>query len=138
MKDYLQLAVEEVVAQAPPLRYCQKLILWRAIHRPEASRAASSTKAHEETWLYRYWDKAGRLLYVGITNDLARRDFEHSKFSEWYVLVHERTDVSFISRALAAAEEIKVIQTEQPVWNKIHALELENDPRLSSVESGFV
>ena len=68
--------------------------------------------------LYRLYDTAGALLYVGITNNLKRRFERHTADKPWWSDVATwRTD-SLPGRSLLEAAEIVAIRYEQPRYNK--------------------
>lgn len=73
----------------------------------------------DRTALYRFFDSAGALLYVGITSSPSARFAMHSKKSQWWKDVdHARTTVEHHeSRTLAAAAELAAIKSEGPRWN---------------------
>ena len=71
------------------------------------------------TALYRYFDAEGNLLYLGITNDLHRRNSGHSRDSAntWFPLVASRAEEWFESREEAATAERSALEAEAPPWN---------------------
>lgn len=70
--------------------------------------------------LYRYWDGAGNLLYVGISDNPDQRDEQHSRNSEWFQFAAS-SDVSwFTSRDAAHEAERSTIKAERPIFNKAH------------------
>jgi predicted GIY-YIG superfamily endonuclease len=70
--------------------------------------------------LYRHFDKEGRLLYVGRTNDYARRTGEHAKSKPWWKDVASSTVEHYPTfKALSEAEK-RAIETEYPVENDHH------------------
>lgn len=70
-----------------------------------------------KTALYRHFDAAGRLLYVGISNDTLRRLCQHKDRSHWFHSI-SRVDVQWLdSRELALAAEAMAIRTEKPEHN---------------------
>jgi hypothetical protein len=73
----------------------------------------------DRTALYRFFDSAGALLYVGITASPSTRFTLHSKKSPWWKYVdHARTAVEYHeTRILAAAAELAAIKSEGPKWN---------------------
>ena len=74
-------------------------------------------RAEGETALYRYFDGAGDLLYVGIAVDPEMREKQHEKGSRW-VQFSERREVEwFPSREQARQAERDAIQLEDPVFN---------------------
>lgn len=68
--------------------------------------------------LYRLFDAAGRLLYVGVTTNPAQRFSEHRRSKEWWPQVARR-DVQWIpTREEAEQREIAAILAENPLHNK--------------------
>lgn len=73
----------------------------------------------ERTALYRFFDEAGALLYVGITNDTETRWAVHAREKAWWADVH-RTAVEWkTTRAEAETAEAEAIGREAPRWNVI-------------------
>lgn len=72
-------------------------------------------------WLYRYYDRDGTLLYVGIARKPLKRLHSHAT-QPWFRYV-TRVDVgeSRIARTAAEAIEREAIKTERPLFNRIHA-----------------
>lgn len=70
--------------------------------------------------LYRFFDKYGELLYVGITMDLPARMGSHRREKPWW------TDVAWIeiehydNRAAALDAEATAIKSEGPRYNVVH------------------
>lgn len=71
-----------------------------------------------KTFLYRYYDDVGDLLYVGITNDLAQREAWHRSNSRWFGEQNNRTVEVFPTRSDALAAERAAIRLEFPAFNK--------------------
>jgi len=74
----------------------------------------------ETTALYRHFNSAGDLLYVGISKSAVARLGQHMHGSSW---AHEisRVEIEHLpSRAEALAAEKAAIRSELPIWNKIH------------------
>jgi predicted GIY-YIG superfamily endonuclease len=71
-------------------------------------------------FLYRHFNKEGKLLYVGITNRVGRRIKDHVKTSGWFERVKSITLESFDTREDVVQAEIKAIKTENPEYNKQH------------------
>lgn len=69
--------------------------------------------------LYRMFDDKFRLLYVGMTLDVARRLDQHSCKPWWPDVVHVTLE-RFESRPELAAAEVRVIKSEKPKHNKQH------------------
>ncbi|WP_435643840.1 GIY-YIG nuclease family protein [Streptomyces sp. H49] len=74
----------------------------------------------EPTAVYRLYDAEDRLLYVGITRNLARRWDQHSRAQSWWHLVTRREAEWHTDRASAEAAEITAVQSEAPQFNKDH------------------
>lgn len=83
--------------------------------------ARSDLKATGRTALYRYFDAAGGLLYVGIAADPAIRDEQHQRQSAWHKLAADRTVEWFESREEAHQAERWAIRGEEPLFNSTHA-----------------
>ena len=72
-------------------------------------------------YLYRHFDKKGTLLYVGITNNIAKRIIDHKKDSDWFENVANITIQHFKHREDAIEVEKKTIIKEKPLHNICHA-----------------
>lgn len=72
--------------------------------------------------LYRQYDAAGDLLYIGITNEWDRRAGEHGRLSPWWSEVARVTHESFPDRASAMQAEKAAIRSEDPVFNRARYL----------------
>jgi hypothetical protein len=70
--------------------------------------------------LYRYFDTRSRLLYVGISGDLANRDRSHISRSRWMQLVASSTVERLKTLEDVQAAERKAIETERPLFNRLH------------------
>jgi hypothetical protein len=76
-----------------------------------------------KTHLYRWFDKAGNLLYVGISNDAIQRFKDgHKRSSNWANLAVKMTSQIYDDRRQALEAEKTAIQTEQPQFNVIHSI----------------
>jgi energy-coupling factor transporter ATP-binding protein EcfA2 len=69
--------------------------------------------------LYRWFDTDGKLLYVGITNDMARRTTEHQDKPWWPEVASSQVEW-FPSRKAVLAAEKAAIEAEHPLHNTIH------------------
>lgn len=67
--------------------------------------------------LYRLFDEAGELVYVGITNVGRHRLKQHAADKEWWADVKSATFEHFKTRDEALAAETKAIKTESPKAN---------------------
>lgn len=83
----------------------------------------------EPTNLYRHFDRAGTLLYVGISLSAVARLAQHMAASAW------RGDISRVeiqtleSREVALREEARAIRLEAPVWNRAGTAQTERGSR---------
>lgn len=73
----------------------------------------------QKTALYRHYDSAGSLLYVGITNSVIGRTGHHVSSSTWIEDVRTITLEWFDSRADALDAEDSAIFSENPAWNTL-------------------
>ena len=71
------------------------------------------------TSLYRYFDAAGTLLYVGITSRRTGRSLQHAGEKAWWGEVARATWQHFGTREQAADAERRAIRTEQPAYNVV-------------------
>lgn len=75
-------------------------------------------------FLYRYYRQDGRCLYVGITNNLARRARQHAKDSKWWRDVDhsqtEEVELGPVPRWRARRIERKEIKRLKPLGNTQH------------------
>ena len=79
-----------------------------------------STTQEGFTQLYRHWDDAGRLLYVGISYHALYRLSQHSKVSHWYKDITRVTLENYSCREEALSAERNAIQSEKPLYNIVH------------------
>jgi hypothetical protein len=86
----------------------------------------------ERTALYRYFDAADVLLYVGISNDpdfRAKAHLYESRRDSWPKRAVRRTDEWHDSRDPALAAEKMAIEAEKPLYNGTHNYDdVEFDP----------
>lgn len=67
--------------------------------------------------LYRFFNEAGELLYVGITKDPFNRFKGHQSEKQWFPEVSRSTMQHFPTRADLIVAEEKAIQEESPKYN---------------------
>lgn len=72
--------------------------------------------------LYRYFDKNGKLLYVGISLSTISRAAQHRMSAVWWGQAVRIEIERFDSRDSAAEAEAEAIKTESPIYNKYHSL----------------
>lgn len=70
--------------------------------------------------LYRHYDAAGILLYVGITDYLSARGKAHAKESTWVQFADTCTAKWYPSRDDALVAERAAIEVERPIFNRAH------------------
>lgn len=70
------------------------------------------------TFLYRAFDTAGGLLYVGIAVDVGRR-LNQERGEPWYPRMVRYTAVSYPTRALAMDAEREAFERERPIYNRL-------------------
>lgn len=70
------------------------------------------------TALYRLFDAAGDLLYVGITNNVKVRMQGHRADKRWWPEVVEKRITWYPNRPDAAAAEDRAIKTEDPRYDR--------------------
>lgn len=90
--------------------------------------------SNEPTSLYRFYDAAGTLLYVGISNNPARRWKQHADTKPWWSDVDRKTVEWLASRAEAEAAEAEAIKAEKPLHNWRHATRVPFGVDLSELE----
>lgn len=70
--------------------------------------------------VYRHFDDAGVLLYVGISDQPSRRGKTHAAYSGWVEFAEDMTGKWCNSRAHAEALEEYLIRTLHPIFNARH------------------
>lgn len=72
------------------------------------------------TSVYQYFDRAGVLIYVGITCTGIARNQQHNADKDWWQWVAKQTIEHYHSRAEALGREKALIQKYRPPFNIIH------------------
>jgi hypothetical protein len=70
--------------------------------------------------VYRFYDAAGRLLYIGNTWDLVWRISKHRKYSPFGPLITRTEWDEYPTSWLAEKAEAKAIRTMRPLYNVTH------------------
>lgn len=83
----------------------------------DASAPSTAPAKPKPTALYRYYDRAGALLYVGVAKNPIARLYSHLSGSLWVFEVCTITVEWFPSRAAAFGAETKAIKAEKPKHN---------------------
>ena len=73
-------------------------------------------------YLYRHFDAAGVLLYVGITRNMRLRNNCHNHTSPWWSEVSSTTVEKLPTRDAALRAEEIAIRTERPIHNQPRAI----------------
>lgn len=71
--------------------------------------------------LYRFYDEAGHLIYIGITNDPGRRFTQHGSTKVWWRAVRGISLEWHLTRTEALAAEKRAIKVERPMMNVVRA-----------------
>lgn len=74
----------------------------------------------QPTAVYRFYDSAGSLLYVGITVRTDVRFEQHRQRKDWWPQVATREITWYPDRYAAEAEEFRAITQERPLHNVRH------------------
>jgi predicted GIY-YIG superfamily endonuclease len=74
------------------------------------------------TTLYRLYDNAGALLYVGIANHWPARMNQHAREKAWWENVADVKLERYDTREDAERAEAKAIKAEHPMYNVVHAI----------------
>lgn len=83
-----------------------------------------------DTTVYRFFDTAGVLLYVGISKDLPTRWTHHRLDKPWWTNVATATLQHFPTRGEAEQAEREAIVAERPLYNVKHAATFETPPKV--------
>ena len=82
--------------------------------------ASEQTTAPDPTSVYRYYDRAGMLIYVGITRQGMGRNLQHNGGAEWWEHVSSQEVEHYPTRKQAADREKALIRQYRPPFNKQH------------------
>ena len=83
----------------------------------------------EPTAVYRFYDAAGALLYVGISRNLVARWAQHEVEKTWWSAVARKTVTMYGSRREAEIAEGHAIRSESPLHNKAMGRRDETEPK---------
>jgi predicted GIY-YIG superfamily endonuclease len=70
--------------------------------------------------VYRYFDHADRLIYIGVTARGIQRQHEHEKLSDWFDHADHQQIEKCPDRASALTLERELIKAYRPPFNKVH------------------
>jgi hypothetical protein len=79
-----------------------------------------SVSGDTPTSVYRYYDKFGVLLYVGITSRGISRNIEHNTSKAWWQYVHRQEVDHMPTRKAALDHEKGLIRKFSPPFNVVH------------------
>lgn len=82
--------------------------------------AVSKQQVNVMTSLYRYFNNAGELLYVGISINAIYRLGQHKENAEWFGFIDRIEIEKFENLKLALEAEKTAIQGEKPLYNIAH------------------
>lgn len=102
----------------PPCPECEAIAgPIKAAKRPEHEIVERQWRTH---YVYRCFDAAGVLLYVGCTSDLNTRRLAHNAQSWWFPQAESFRVNAYLSRSRALTVEAEAIFSERPLWNVRH------------------
>lgn len=87
----------------------------------EAESATAQTDYNRRTALYRFYDREGRLLYLGVAYNPEERWRSHADTAPWWRDAASRTVDWHETRGDALQAERDAIVTEGPLYNKVFA-----------------
>lgn len=70
--------------------------------------------------VYRAYDAAGRLIYIGSTANIDQRIKVHAGNTWWWCFVDKVHTTAWMDLVDARADEIEAIRTERPLLNQQH------------------
>lgn len=73
------------------------------------------------TTLYRLYDNAGELLYIGIAEHWPTRMTQHARDKVWFHRIAEVRLEKHDDRASAEVDEVAAIKAESPRYNVVHS-----------------
>ena len=79
---------------------------------------------NETHYLYRHFDAAGKLLYVGVTRNVRLRNNCHNHTSPWWRDVSSTSVEELPTRGDALKAEENAIETERPIHNRPRAISI--------------
>jgi hypothetical protein len=71
-------------------------------------------------YVYSYHDAEGALLYIGESNNWARRAREHMKYQSWADQIASVAITTHLTQRDAQHDEVRRIRAEQPRYNIVH------------------
>ena len=76
---------------------------------------------HDTHILYRFYDEADQLLYIGITADPGARMVAHSHRKTWWSQVRSIKMQNFPNQMQLIRAERQAIKVENPLFNVVHS-----------------
>jgi hypothetical protein len=94
---------------------------WSALSTTAGVRLCIARRGGTTHALYRFFDRTGRLLYVGRTHQRpGKRAEQHAADKWWWPHVASREVTWYPSHAALVAAEREAIIRERPMYNKVH------------------
>lgn len=122
----LSARIQEIVDAAPPLseerRQRLRFLLGTDTRQPHFGPIPATTRPVivQKVALYRHFDAAGVLLYVGVSSDPRSRSYSHRRHSAWTEFA-VREEVEWLpDRDAALVAEKAAIVSEKPLFNGVH------------------
>lgn len=106
--------IERLLEQAPPPPP-EAVALWAKASDPSRPREQDARSYRHA--LYRHWDAAGVLLYVGMSSDPESRNRSHRNSSKWWKYRARETVEWLPDFDATRAAELHAITTELPIFN---------------------
>lgn len=123
-KAFIALAARAGVSQSKCYtawqEWCGELPDAAAVISLRRDRGIPADDQTQETALYRWWDEADLLLYVGISDELRGRTSSHIKGSSWMEFAARSAIARYPTRPEAKEAETAAIKSEHPIFNKQH------------------
>lgn len=85
-----------------------------------APQVRDNNTGSDPTSVYRYYDRIGILIYVGITRQGMGRNAQHNGKAEWWPFVARQEVEHYPTRGAAAMREKELIRGHRPPFNKQH------------------
>lgn len=88
----------------------------------------------QRTHVYRIYDKAGELVYIGLTNNLCQRIANHWGGAPFKAQMHAVEWETFDTKKKALAVERRLIEDLGPRWNVAHNESVRPKPEYEALE----
>lgn len=78
--------------------------------------ALPNVEGQDKDWVYAYYDRDGDLLYIGVSNDPAKRASGHRSGSKWWRFVADGEAIQF-DLSISGRIEREAIDILEPTFN---------------------